>query len=606
MTNLDIKLLQLKEIEVSSISFESLDLVKQSFYVQAKERLSQKVSQPKYPWRRALINQLCQVWQWQNNTFRTLDSRHESHYKQCADEHIKTLDTFQQINNSLVSFAKEQSLKLPSNHLFIEKRLQQFSDKKVDTIEQLPTGLLPKRAEEHLFLHRFASDGDWKISNINLTSDSQIPLHQNTSLVHILAWAVNNQLLSNNSRIVVTDSTQAVTISTVKPLVQQLLDSPLIVVKKPSTKTFLQVPELEHVLLFANLEKQAMAKLDQQGLKLSSLQNDPLNYANRGESLIASIDGLICSSRGEWQTFNCSGTTAPLEMLTTLIPWWDAKHKTANVQCWCPSDTYGQIIRSRLESLYKDVNAHYRKNSTSGNYLLVIAKNLYQLQWQPGSYDYTPIPHAPDIYAALSKERQNFSASMVDPQLDSTRLLVALLSHQSNSQITLFLRSNNKQALSLYLLDDYGCLFLQQHSNVNEATLINQFYRFFDSVNKQKQDLKLQFFRAINTRQTEWKIEALPLPRSLEKIDYLPVIIIMDSPNDKASCTIKCGSKHFSGISNDPMLFKQVSDFLISLRKSSSRYPLYITELNFTQTSPTNTRDYIMQKQRLEKLLNNR
>ena len=603
--NLDIKLLQLKELESSNISIESLKLVKQSFYVQAKERLSQKVSQPKHPWRRALIKKLCQAWQWQNNDFMLLDHRHESHYNQCSDEHIRTLATFQQVNNLLVSFAKEQSLKLPSHHLFIEKRLQQFTDKKADTIEQLPTGLLPKRHEEHLFLHRFAANADWKISALNLTSDSQIPLHQNASLVHLLAWAVNNKLLSNNSRIVVTDSSQTISISTVKPLIKQLLGSSLTTVNNPSTKTFSQAPQLEHVLLFANLERQAMAKLDQQGLKLSSFQNDPLNYANRGESLITSIDGLIYSSWGEWQTFSCSGTTSPLKMLTTLIPWWNAKHKKVGLQCWCPSDIYGRIINSCLENIYTDVNSHYRKNPEDGNYLLVVAKNLYQLQWQSGSYDYAPVSHTADIYAALSKKRQHFSASMIDPQLDSTHLFASLLAHQSNSQITLFIHRNNNQTLSLYLLDDYGCLFLQHHNNLNETTLINQFYRFFDSVNKKKQDIKLQFFRVKNINQTEWKMEALPLPSSLEKIDYLPVIIIMDSPNDKASCTIKCGNKHFSGISNDPMLFKQVSDFLISLRKSSSRYPLYITELNFTQASPTNTRDYIMQKQRLEKLLNN-
>ncbi len=602
---IDIKQLQLKQIESSNIPFEILELIQQSFYVQSKERLSQKVSQPKHPWRRAFVKKLSQACKGQNDNFNLLDSRHQSHYKQCIDEHLKTLPAFHQIFDSLITFAKQQKIKPPILHTFIEKRLRQFSDNKPDTIEQLPTGLLPKQNEEHLYLHRFEELGDWKISNLSLSTSSQIPLHQNPSLLHILAWAVSNHLLTSNSRIVVSDNTQVTSISTVKPLIQQLLNSSLANTPKSTIKAFSRPPELKHVLLFANLEKQAMAKLEQQGLKLSSLQNDPLNYANRGETLLLSIDGLICSSWGEWHTFNCSGTTTPLDMLTTLIPWWNPAHKKASLLCWSPSNTYSHIINSRLEELYLNVNTHYCKSSMSGNYLLVLEKRSYQLQWQEGSVDYSALRKSLDVYTILAKARTHFSASMIDPLLDPSGIFSSILRYQSDSQITLFLHVNTAQSMSIYLLDEFGSLFLHSYADLNEATLISHFHRLLSTQLKEK-ELKLQFFSIENTYTNKWEIRARPLVNTAKKFDYLPVIVTMDSADDKANCTIQCGPNYFSGISNSPALFEQVAEFMFSLRKSNNNYPLYITELNFSQASDGTTRNYILQKQRLEKLLNTR
>ena len=603
--NIDTRQLQLKQLESSDISFETLELIQQSFYIQTEERLSQKVSHPKYPWRRAFVNQRCQTWTEQDEHLNLLDSRHQSHYKQCADEHLKTRSAFQQVSDSLMYFSKQQQISLPPLYTSIEKKLQQISDTKPETIEQLPSGLLPKQHEEHLYLHRFEENGDWKISSISLSSTSQIPLHQNLSLLHILAWAVSNHLLTSNSRIIVSDNTHVISISTVKPLIQQLLDSPLAINPKPAIKAFSQSPKLKHVLLFANLGKQAMAKLEQQGLKLASLQNDPLNYANRGEALILSIDGLICSSWGEWHTFTFSGTTAPLDMLTTFIPWWNPAHNTASLSCWSPSDTYSHIINVRLEELYKNVNAHYCKNRLCGDYFIVIAKNSYLLQWQEGSSDYSIMRKSVNVYAALAKARIDFSASMIDPTLDPSGIFSSLLSYQSDSQITLFLHQNSTQSMSVYLLDEFGSLFLQTYTDLNKATLISHFHHFLSSRIKQK-DLKLQFFSIENAIANKWKMRELPLPNTATKFNYLPVIITMDFAKDNAHCTIKCGPKHFSGISNDPALFKQVADFMLSLRKSNNNYPLYITELSFSQAIVSTTRDSILQKQRLEKLLNTR
>ena len=601
----DCRSIQLWQLERADAPAELLRLARQSFYIQTKERLSQTVDQPKLAWRRPFVKTISQSWQWRDQDFKLLDQRNNASYQQCLLEHQLTSPIFKDISTTLNTFAKQQRLIINPQYQLIDRKLKRLIDDHPDTIRPLPEDLLAKHNEEHLYLYRFEADGDWKISNITLSSPTQTPLHQGSSLLNILAWAICNQVLTRTSRIRVSDSSQAITITTVLPLIQQLLASPLAEPVKIMDNALLQVPELMHVLLFANLGQQPMAKLSQQGLKLSSLKNDPLHYANRGESLIISIDGLICSSWGEWHTFEHTGKTAPIDMLTTLIHWWNAEHKEApSFHCWSPSDIYSHIISDRLEKLYMQVSEHYHNFPSSGDYLLVIADTFYQLQWQSGSCDITPLTQISDVLAALGKPRTHFSASKVDASLDPTGLFTSLLKHQADSQLSLFLHSDHK-SISIYILDELGGLFQQTYTNISESTLTKHFYRFLGSLKDQKKLSRLRFFSIENNhRGGEWQSRALALPNSSDNQGYLPVTVTMDNLHEDSPCTISCGSNQFVGKANDISLFEQVSKLMSSLRKANNDYALYITELNFTHSAAIPTRNYIQLKQQLEKRLN--
>lgn len=78
----------------------------------------------------------------------------------------------------------------------------------------------------------------------------------------------------------------------------------------------------------------------------------------------------------------------------------------------------------------------------------------------------------------------------------------------------------------------------------------------------------------------------------------------MDSADDNAQCKICCGTEIFEGAANDKSIFDNVKNLVLRLRQTHQRYPLYITELSFRQENGLATNQYILQKQRLEQLLN--
>ncbi|OUR87023.1 hypothetical protein A9Q92_04910, partial [Methylophaga sp. 42_8_T64] len=85
---------------------------------------------------------------------------------------------------------------------------------------------------------------------------------------------------------------------------------------------------------------------------------------------------------------------------------------------------------------------------------------------------------------------------------------------------------------------------------------------------------------------------------------YLPVMVEMDSADDHAQCKIYCGQEYFQGTANDKSVFHAVRELMLRLRKSHQQYPLYITKLTFSQGGPYTSNQYLLQKQRLEQLLN--
>ena len=291
-------------------------------------------------------------------------------------------------------------------------------------------------------------------------------------------------------------------------------------------------------------------------------------------------------------------------MINTILLWQPIHSAAKLAHCWCPSDAHGKSIEIRLSTLFGDVIAHYKNNPDNGDYLISISESYYQIEWQPGNCDFNLARKGQKPLDILGNARSHFSTTKVDSYLDHSGLLDSILRFQSPKQLTLFLFLK-KNIITIYLLDEQGILFQQSFSELSESTLISHFYRFLENIKQKNSIERLRFYRLTKTRDNDWKISALPLTK-LSQQDYLPVSIEMSSTDNNAQCTIHCGPKKFSGKADDQALFKQVNELVLNLRKSNAQYPLYITKLSFPDDIQYTSYHYIIQKQRLEELLNKR
>lgn len=580
---------------------ETIFIAQQSFYILSRERLSKMVSLALYPWRRAFIEQQHQTWQWPKNSTEIIDKRDVSHYRQslneCQDVRLKITHAMQ----SVFLFAQQHQLNIEIAKQKLEKKFKLLFNTDQDAINCLPLSFKPQSHQEELYLARTSLTNNWQINDQPATLSTE-PLYQHPSLLNVLTWAINNQLLTKATRLQLVDQLQKVKMTLVLDLIQQLLHSLLRTTSDPTNIANLDGPaEIDSILLFANLEHQTRSSLSQQGLDLASLQADPLNYANSKQSLIASVEGLILSSWGHWHYVLYTGPTSLLALLGSVIQWQPKKQSAFTTSCWCPSDNHGKKISLRIKTVYSEIIDHYRNHPLNGDYLIVIADHFYRLQWQQGLVDILPLVKNKSLEQHLAEQRGIFSTSRLDPMLDKDGLLKLLLSQQVEKRISLFLLSKNN-GVTLYIIDDLGTLFKQYTSGLTEITLISHYQHFFSQINILDD---VQFFHLTHSTESGWEnTQITNFNISATQAKYLPVRVELDSAKENAHCSIHCGSKTFIGNINDPSLFKQVSDLVLNLRNATSRYPLYINQLRFTTGQTYTTRHYIIFKQQIEGLLN--
>lgn len=403
----------------------------------------------------------------------------QAHYQDCLTHFELAGSQLASSLDTLASFAKRHSLNTSSQQRQLQQKFDLAFSEKADILNQLPAAFIPQQAEQYAYLYRTNKSNNWQIHDRPNTI-STTPLYQHHSLLNVPAWAVHNQLISKATRLKIADETDTIKTHVIIELVQQLLRSTLTKISDTISLDHTNQPaQIQSILLFANIDHRSDDSLSQYGLEMSSLQADPLNYANKKQNLVASIEGLIQSDLGQWHYFIHTGKECLLQILSTILHWHPITIPPAS--CWCHYGNHGQNISHRIEKIYGYALKHYINNPDNGELIMSLGERLYQMRWQQGLCDINPLAKKSSLLKHLNKSRDGFYKTAIDPMLDKDALLSTLLEHQSDDKVSLFLLTEHQQ-INLYIIDNTGCLQKQHFNDLTEATLTNHFHRFLTAI----------------------------------------------------------------------------------------------------------------------------
>jgi len=592
--HLDPNYLQLQLLEQEQVSAK----LRRRFYLSVPERLSKPVRQATQPWRRQFMERLTREWGWDADKLKQLDS---------GTDDISTIETdFHELGQfsskvlkQLSDFAREENLDAADTlHALKTFHRLRFAPPE-NQVSLLPLALRPAPGSERLYLSRFREKNLWCLGRQPLSAAGQNAIIEHEHLLHVLAYAIGNRLLSRSNWLSVNDQHGKVTTSCVVELCQRLFRSALPELDLNFTAiTTAENETLSDIRLFINLEPDISDKLAQQGLQLSSRLNDPLNYSSYHQSLVTSIDGILTTSHGICHSFRYTGSQAVLDILQHLLAWQPDNNTVW--QSWCPTPVFGQTISQRLDNLLNQLISHYQHFPDSGRFLLTMADRLINLQWQQQQISLLKLPLSQDLWQNLVSQGRQFEALRLDRYLDKDGLLNSLLQYQSAGRINVFIYLE-KNTIICYLLDEFGNLLRQQYQHLSEATLVSHWQLFLSEIRQRNQVAQLRFYH-LSRQQQHWR--ATPIAVTPQSGNYLPVKVSMNSPALDADCTIICGQQWFEGRADDPALFARVQQLVLSLRGQSSHYPVYLNSLVFTDDHYYPAAVYVQHKQRLEQLFN--
>jgi len=577
-----------------------LTLARQSLYLLCNEKLSLTVKQPAYPWRRESLSTLSNSWLWSNYIFTSLDHRYKSKFS----DRLKEFNISKLLNNQfstlLAEFSQKNQLNTEQKTKEIKAKFHDLFNSSPDVITTLPTSLLPQEAEDYLFIERKTTQDGWNIYESEKGPDNPAkPLNNHHSLLHAVSWAISNKIADASTRIRITDATNAVSPATALALTTFLFKSKLV----DNLATESNKPEqISQLLLFANIEHTPEEAFKRQDLKLSIKQQDPFNYSFHRRNIIPALECLILTSHGQSYYFDFQeNDLAVAEILTLFLRWKPSASIANNISCLCPTPSLGPRISHRLTTVCKHVLEHYCRNPNSGNYILEIADRLLRIQWHEQGTDYSQANKKQNIDSFLGESRPTFSATRVDSEFDNEGFYDLLLSHQGQEKSTLFLYLH-KQVTTTYFLDEVGSIYKMPFSNFHENTIVRHFNDFLEK-SLRKENINAFHFFSLQNNYSSWSATEIPVIEETPQGNYFPVRVALKSSLPDSKCIIRCGTKVFTGLLNNSQLFAEVRKLVIQLRNNHSDYPLYISEISFSEPQ-NNSRNYILKKQQIEYLLN--
>ncbi|WP_430010083.1 class I adenylate cyclase [Methylophaga lonarensis] len=587
--------LMLKYQSLIDAETEHREILQSAIHQRAREALSKTVQKPAHPWRRLFVQKLCESWQWSDRRIETEDLRMQGHYRQRQSDWQQCQNFLTSALSSCQQFALKHDLAVSEQLQTLSRHLNLWTAQVVaGRLPVLPPLQQPVQAEEQLQLSRAsAADSHWQLFAVN----DHEPLFSSEHLLEVLAFAVVNKILDRSSLIRINDAQQRSSSDLIRALSQRLIRSALAEGSQwCSMENLIKTSGFNQLMIFANIGQAAHDALSEQGLKVSSRQDDPLSYSSNQISLISRLEMMIRAADGQWHYQLFDGPNAISEMLAAILRWSPTDFFAASLSTDCMTELYGNQIAERLQQLTRHCLEHYQRFPQAGRYLLPLRDRLVQLDWQPGNIDSQLLPASMTVTQWLAQPRDEFHGHAVDVRLDPQGLYRLLANAQSTAQISCFLRLETEKLVT-YIVDEHGCTLTHEYQNMNESAVLHQLQLMLTRIKETNSLQRLRFYRLRYREQ--WQIEVLTPPASSR--DYLPVQVELSNHLPNAEIRLYFGDTTFSGSVDDSGLYQQIRQWLSS---RNTRLPLQITRISFSDNQYYAGSHYLLQKFQIERRLN--
>ncbi|MCP4993545.1 MAG: class I adenylate cyclase, partial [Gammaproteobacteria bacterium] len=328
MDSLDPYMLMYRRVEsylTARNEVKRLNVARRCFYIKTGLALSKEKRRTRNSWKKDLLTDLVNQWQWDRVTLATLDSRLSWKIDQVMDERNTLVRELTHSYRLLTDFAREfasSNMVDPRELSLLGRKLYTAMEKRPGKIDRINPGISRSLIEPRVSIHLANTRGEglaWFLFLGNIEErEARVtsPLKTAQSLIELLAWCHLNQVIDHNSNIILYPKNNTVRSEELYALISTLYN------RYPIHET-LEVP-MEQLAsphyalscsLFLNTGHDPMAHLAKQGKQLTSNRCDPLSFGAAHISLVKSVDQLVTTSWGETLVITHSGAAGLLDSL---------------------------------------------------------------------------------------------------------------------------------------------------------------------------------------------------------------------------------------------------------------------------------------------------
>lgn len=607
-----------------------LELVRRCFYFKIQIPLS-KPARSGQGWRRDRLQELTDQWRWTSDQIELLDQRRNWNVYRVLKERQILADEITHSYMSLSRFARAHAslARIEQKDLnVLGRKLYAAFERKAGKIETINKGISANITERHLMIQQgMGLDGEenWSLYPIDAGSGSMGSLLKRThSVVEVLAWCHFNGLTGSRTIISLEIARDILSLQEVRAILNTL-ENRFPAGKLPATSidNFTRPPGIVFGALFANVGIDPLPRHSRRGTDLISDQSDIMNYSGFSLNLAINFNLLMVSSWGEIITYKYTGISGLLDCLSQYLRLAISAEmdRPADLSTFSFSSSHSNAVASRIEELYRDIAGTFyqHRDGKRGRYVLQVEKSYYVLASDQGSFHYTHRENYAELLEYLSEAQAKPNNISVDRKALLDTPLPSILKRNRSGLIQMFFlpQGNN---VEVFIVDQHGALFHQITPYFDDASLVNQYSQFFESILSRQSYLsydnnaalllqELEIYKLTRVRK-KYNFERQPEQHGAER-RYFNVQVIGDLVDQGTAFTVYCNEAEFSTLTHGKSLFREVARYVLEQRASGLKYPIYITDVDLSPSLLGSQRggdvqaiDYLKYKKRIEEKLN--
>lgn len=610
---------------------QRLALLRRCFYFKVGLNLSKPTRT--YNWRRELMDYLLNSWGWTKATIAHLDNFRAWTIEDVLSERRLLINELTHSYRFLTEFASEHhSTHVMSQRdlLILSRKLHAAFDRRPGKIDFIRIGLDVDLSHEKIRLYERESKQEpgvflWAAYNRPLEADpSPSPLKYSKGLLETLLWSHLNGLISAHLHIPVYPVQQSITEFEIRMLLasmRQLLPTPL---PKIDSNSFYHPAILTKVVCFINVGRDPLHYLSARGLQKISARSNSLDFSALRENLVLSIDMVMVNTWGEVVIERFADQDAMIKALKSLVNRVNKQTRSGLpiIETVCHNQTRPQAIAKRVKDLFDDALSALCSptNPKNTRFVFNLSDACILFQYVNRVTNYQILQDLADLELQLGLEQAEYSPVVFDRVFQQEQSLLSQLYqiHNANT-VNVAFEVQGSQAM-LYLIDEQGSLMRFAQPLHNVATLLSPLVRFLKMTeHRQRSNTDVQLMPQRNVQcyqirrlKTGLELARVKLGGLINKGRFISVQVNVDlSDQGGYEYHVVCNDKEFHSAVLGDNLYNAVASFVLGLRASGQKYPVYITDLSLTEAVTDSftfgrdqTRHYVMLKLRLEKRIN--
>ncbi len=608
---------------------ERLKLAQRSFYFKVEIPLSRRVKAGENNWRHKLLQRLTKRWGWDKAQFHLLDSREHWKIAQVLDERqhlIRALTHSYKVLSRVADKTDDKSMVSDHDMTILGRKLFAVFEPKAGKIDIINQGISQDLTEAHLLLQCDSSsqnDLSWSLYRGLSAADGDTlgaSLKRSHSLLELVAWCQFNGLLNPRTRLNLEANDNHPSSRDIEQLCGDLRRHfPSSRAGHASVEDLEQAPRLLNGALVINLGIDPMEHYTRQGMSLTSNQVDALNYSNREENLVQTVDYLHLNSWGELMNFRFNGLDGLIACLCKyLLSLGIASKPTeTHITCLCYTPGYAESITHRLRELLDSLTRWYQKPTRKARrrYVLRAHGSYHSFLATAGSIKHEFSGSAAKLRTTLQNANEKFTSTTFDSHSSGPGPLAEIFKTNKKDIVQCFYLHHAKTA-HLYILDEFGTLFQDRVKFFTEAALQQHFQRFFKAIDQRRNGAKAPLRTAYYLLHKKgaahrYSVKTRPVAEDADRPSLLHIQVIAQIVGTKTEFTLYCNGKEFSTLEYGQDVFQQVAAYVLEHRHNREKYPVYITDIDLSAlrledsaVGGLQTIHYLRYKRRIEQHLN--